>query len=285
MANMKNRIRTITITGLAGAGMLAVLLCSGCAKTPEPQPEAVSEVSEIVSEVETVEISEVPSEEISEVAPVAVELPELPILDENGEAYIPDMFTEEEIYAAIERMEPYCGTDFERDQMVGMILYYNCGLISDELFDKVSKDYLANFDTKYMSDYVGDYERKLFHHENKVPISALLIDENESQTLNTIETIVLSENPDADAIKDFYYNYLMICNEENVSSLYVPLLRFMIAYGYFDADEMENRGLNYDDFDAVYYYAQEKFTDYGSDKLEKIDSNYSDDVYHSSHEK
>ena len=59
----------------------------------------------------------------------------------------------------------------------------------------------------------------------------------------------------------------------------------MNAYGYFDPDEMENRGLNYDDFDAVYWYAEEKFTDYGFNKLEKIDSNYSDGVYHSSHEK
>lgn len=204
---MKKQIKKITskitIAGLTGVGTLAVLLCSGCtAQTqPESQPvsasEIVAEVSEIPSEIESMETSEEPSEEISMVAPEEVELPELPILDENGEVYTPGMFTEEDVYAAIKRIEEDDSLFFEygnnKDEAIGFMLWINSPYISKDTFMKVKQQYFANYDDMDICGFRGydgyykiQYNERLNVPINYVPINYLILDEKQAEAASQI---------------------------------------------------------------------------------------------------
>lgn len=176
MANMKDKIRTvtskITIAGIAGAGTLAVLLCSGCAKKPESVSEIVVEVSEPVSEIET---SEQPSEVVAE----EVKMPEFILYDENGELYVPQEVTADDIYARIdELLEKYdFENDWERDRVIGILLFNNSCYMSEEDINTIYDDYLANFGGQNISQQYGFEISDLFDKTNKVELSDYFIDE------------------------------------------------------------------------------------------------------------
>ena len=218
MANIKNKIRTvtskITIAGIAGAGTFAVMLfsgCSGCSAKPQPVSEVVAEASEPVSEI--IEVSEEPSEEFSEVAPVVVELPELPILDENGKAYVPGMFTTEEVYAAIDKMvaENDFTNDLERDKAIAFMIYINSPYISKDTFVTIKEDYCANItDTdfhRFCVGYIGDDQ------ETEVTVDYLFLDEKQGDVALQIVNYYNSDSYSREEYDEYAFNYIQFSKE------------------------------------------------------------------------
>ena len=221
MASLRNNIKAIgskmTIAGLTGVGTIAVLLCSGCTTQtqPESQPvsvsEIVAEVSEIPSEVESMEISEELSEDISEVALEEVELPELPILDENGEVYTPGMFTEEEVLAAIKRIEEDDSLFFESgnnvDEAIGFMLWINSPYISKDTFMEIKERYFFNYEDyqilefrNYDGYYNIQYNERINAPINYVPINYLILDEKQGEAALQIVNYYYNNYY-------YYYNY------------------------------------------------------------------------------
>jgi len=214
MANMKDQIRKITskitIAGLAGVGTLAVMLCSGCAKTPEPQPEVVSEVvvevSEIPSEVYT---SEQPSEEISEAVPVVVELPELPILDENGEVYVPSEITLDQVYAKIDKMvaDNEFENDLERDKAIATLIYINSPYISKDTFMTIKEDYLGNMCDGDILTLTQSYIR-----ETKVPVNYFFLDDKQADAIMQLSNY-RKQNKEDEKYFNFALDYILFSSE------------------------------------------------------------------------
>jgi len=275
MANMKDKIRTvtskITIAGIAGVGMLAVLLCSGCSAKQQPQSAEVSEVvpeaSEPVSEIEVTETSEEPSEEISEVAPEKVELPELPLLDENGEVYVPGMFSEEEVFAAIKRIEDDDSLIFENAnkmyEAIAFMLWINSPYISKDTFMKVKNQYFANYEDYdvyhminfYDGYYKLNYIRNVEQPINYVPVNYLILDEKQGEAALQIVNCYNNyynyyysfindpslpkastrqykkefEEGFMEEFREYAHNYALVSKENNIG--YNPLIEILATLG------------------------------------------------------
>ena len=199
----------------AGIIVLITSVFAGCSKT-EPQPESASEIvaeaSEIVSETE-IETSEEPTEEISEEPVVEdVELPELPILDENGKAYVPGMFTTEEVYAAIDKM--VAENDFEnyleRDKAIAFMIYVNSPYISKETFETIKADYCANISDTDFRNFCTGY---IPDHKTELPINYLLLDEKQGDAALQIVNYCNSDNCSRAEYSEFAFNYVEFSRE------------------------------------------------------------------------
>jgi len=272
MEKMKNQISAIaskiTVAGIAGIGTLAVLLSSGCSVASEPQPESepvsvsevVAEVSEPVSEIEVTETSEEPREEVSEV--VEVELPELPLLDENGEVYVPGMFTEEEVFDAIKKIEDDKSFIFEsgkRQEAIAFMILINSPYISKKTYMAVKDRYFASyedndiysfaihFDGYYKLEYIRNVEQPV----NYIPVNYLILDEKQGEAAlqivnyyNSVYGPGASKGSARETMKEFgkYALEYILFTKENIG--YNPL-----CYVLTELDEMQIVRENIEDDD------------------------------------
>lgn len=196
---------------LAGAGFGATLLmtgCSGCSVEKEPTA-VVSEIpstetpSEVTSEVPSVvyDNSEEP------VVEATVEMPELPILDENGNPYVAPTLTADDIYAAIDNLEKYNLSDYERDRVIMTILYFNGAKLSDTDFDVIRNDYLGNIGEATFSEPINEFRKDFVNRENSIALSDLLVDKKEKEIADEIELYYNSDSFNDDDWRQFFVDY------------------------------------------------------------------------------
>ena len=207
----------LALASIAGAGTLVLSGCSGCSATKEPASEVVVEASETPTEIEVIETSEQPSEEISEEISeepvVEAELPELPILDENGKAYIPGMFTTEEVYAAIDKMvaENDFENDLERDKAIAFMIYINSPYISKDTFMTIKEDYCSNItDTdfhRFCVGYIGDDQ------ETEVTVDYLFLDKKQGDVAMQIVNYYNSDSYSREEYDEYAFNYIQFSKE------------------------------------------------------------------------
>ena len=281
----------------AGAGLGATLLmtgCSGCAVEKEPASEVVVETSETPSQIEIIETSEQPSEEISEEIseePVVeeAELPELPILDENGNAYVPGMFSTEDVYAAIDRMvaENDFENDLERDKAIAMIIYINSPYISKDTFVAVKDDYLGNIYESDINQFCWDYIGK---GTSKVPVNYLFLDEKQGDAALQIVNYCNSDNYSREEYDEYALDFVVLSKEKGG---YNPINLVLNSL-----DKSRSLKKSFDDIDELIYlcygYKEVAIDNIGNYRIEKtfgdgktyqfdttVRGNYNS--YHSSH--
>ncbi|MBR3523877.1 MAG: hypothetical protein IKN87_04295 [Bacilli bacterium] len=198
----------------AGAGLGATLLmtgCSGCSVEPEPASEVVVDVtSETPSQIEIIETSEQPSEEISEEPVVEeAELPELPILDENGNVYVPNEITLDQVYAKIDKMveENEFESDLERDKAIAVMIYINSPYISKDTFMAVKEDYLGN-----MLD--GDILTlsQVYFDKHAIPLNYLFLDDKQADAVSQIMNY-RRQNKDSEEYYNLALDYILFSSE------------------------------------------------------------------------
>lgn len=256
-------------------------------------PSEIEEISEEPSEVE--EISEEPSEIVEE----KVEMPELPIRDENGEIYVPDEITLEEVYAKIDELEENNDlSELDRDKIISTMLYINAPYLSEETFRTVKGDYLRNMGDSDALDFSAKFLDSFRNKKNIVSIKYIIIDEKQALVADKIEKYYNSKEYSADEHFNLTLNYF----EElaNNKLYYLPLN--IICYETLTyrkqaalLDELEQRGISRDNSLKIisqlnqnisdYYYAVVNLYD---EKTYKYTTLYDTRVYnnyHSSHSK
>ena len=203
---------------VAGAILLGASVFAGCNKTETVEEEPAVEVVEEVVE-EPVE-EEVVEEEIEEPEVVEVELPELPLLDEDGNPYVPGMFTTEEVYAAIDKMvaDNKFATRFERDFAIEFMITLNAPYISKETFETIKEDYCANitnadyntFEGSYLNDDLDLYTEVF---KTELPINYLFLDEKQGDAALQIVNYYNSDSYSREEYSDFALDYIEFSNE------------------------------------------------------------------------
>ena len=220
----------LALAGIAGAGTLVLSGCSGCSATKDPASEVVVETSETPSQIEIIETSEQPSEEISEEIseePVVeeVELPELPILDENGNVYVPSEITLDQVYAKIDKMveENEFENDLERDKAIAVMIYINSPYISKDTFMAVKEDYLGN-----MLD--GDILTlsQVYFDKHAIPLNYLFLDDKQADAVSQIINY-RRQNKDSEEYYNLALDYIVYSSE---NTGYNP-----INYYFFSTDD------------------------------------------------
>lgn len=254
---------------LAGAFVLAASVLTGCSKK-EPVVEVTEVLSETVPEVVSETVSEIPSESESiltseETLTEDVEMPEFILYDENGELYVPQEVTADDIYARIDEIrEKYdFANDWQRDRVIGILLYRNSHYMSEEDIDLIYNDYLANFGGVNVSQQNGYELADFVDKKTKIELKDYYIDEKLSAEAEKIENYY--RNGDINKFKE---NFLIALNtvngndnaEEYYNPLYTVYENIIYANPYSGEDDKEF--LNFVDYGAasIYFSVRNKDT-------------------------
>ena len=171
---------------LAGAGLGATLLmtgCSGCSVQPEPESSSIEiEVSEVPSEIEIIETSEPVEEEI--------ELPEFPILNEDGTLYNPDYITLEQFNDKIKQIEEIAESDYERNAMIRNMAMINKPWFSSDAVHALWDAYPCDPASSATLFYSRDWNKE------EIPFSFYFIDERMAKEMDKYERLMEYLNDD-----------------------------------------------------------------------------------------
>ena len=284
MKNMKIYAKVKELKGraaLVAAGIATgVLVMGGCTTevvvTDPVTTEVVTENPE--PEIEVIETSE-PVEEVVE-DKEECEVPEFILYDENGEVYVPQEVTADDIYARIDEItEKYnFANDWERDRVIGILLYRNSYYMSEEDINKIYKDYLANFGGINIMQQAGYEKDDFINKRSKIELKDYYIDERLSAEAEKIE-IYIDNDADMTKYKDAFVEAMeTVNNDGNDEKYYNPLCNIYESIKLdFTNDEkaIYNQYIDIADV-TVYYYVnnydtlQYQISDYESSHIEKV---------------
>ena len=208
------------------------------------------------------------------------EVPEFILYDENGEVYVPQEVTADDIYARIDEItEKYnFANDWERDRVIGILLYRNSYYMSEEDINKIYKDYLANFGGINIMQQAGYEVDDFINNRSKIELKDYYIDERLSAEAEKIE-IYIDNDADMTKYKDAFVEAMeTVNNDGNDEKYYNPLCNIYESIKLdFTNDEkaIYNQYIDIAD-ETVYYYVnnydtlQYQISDYESSHIEKV---------------
>ena len=267
---------------LVAAGIATgVLVMGGCTTevvvTDPVTTEVVTENPE--PEIEVIETSE-PVEEVVVEDKEECELPEFILYDENGEVYVPQEVTADDIYARIDEItEKYnFANDWERDRAIGILLYNNAHYMTDEAIEEVYDEYLANFGGENVAQQ-NDFEmEKIMNNENKVALADYYVDTRLSVEAGKIENYI--DNGDMEKYKEAFIAALNTMKEDEYNEMYYNSLYAVYAKVFTNKCDYTNEEFNlFGDYDIngcnIYYSVNNydtlnfQISDYESSHIEK----------------
>ena len=272
---LKGRV-TLVAAGIA----TGVLVMGGCTTevvvTDPVTTEVVTENPE--PEIEVIETSE-PVEEVVE-DKEECELPEFILYDENGEVYVPQNLTTEDVYAKIDELvEKYnFANDWERDRAIGILLYNNAHYLTDEAIEEIYDEYLANFGGENVVQQYDFEMEKVMNDENKVALADYYVDARLSAEADKIENYI--DNGDMTKYKEAFIEAINTIKDDGYDEKYYNALFKLYSTVFTNKCEYTNEEFKaYGDYDfnggSIYYSVNNsdalhfQISDYESSHVEK----------------
>ena len=191
---------------LAGAGLGATLLmtgCSGCSVQPEPSSSEVTVdlPSETPSDIEIIETSEEPSEEV--VVEETSVLEKLPLTNDDGSVYYA-VVTEDQLQAKIDEICSIAKSDYERDCMISALLILNEDCMDFDLIDKYDTSYCFNLNPYDLNYIVMEWN----YGKEELPLSFYFIDEKTAAAVDEFEKMMENKEYDVEDAKTTYLDMM-----------------------------------------------------------------------------
>ena len=224
--------KNYALTKLIIAVMAAATLCA-CEKPAAPVDAPVEVVEEtvvedpapVVEETEEVVSETTEPEEVEETVE-EIPMPEFILKDENGDYYVSQDVTAEDIYNRIDEVEDKHDfkNDWDRDSFVARLLARNASYMTDEDIVDVYEDYLMNYGASIFMNTCSELLYSSLENDSYVSLRDYYIDPVLAEEAQKFETAYLFSKTKERNIMAEDCNKLLASIDYDVKAMDNPVL-------------------------------------------------------------